>query len=365
MTRLDRKRERKRNLLRASRVTTTYIVVAGISIIILLPMYFLIVLSFMSDREAYSWPLAVVPSFGVELQIGLGDDGSYRMSVFDKNSQKFEPFGPVSFTQSQDDLESVKGFLQRQANCVISKEDLLQKLRQVTPERPVTFKLRKSLLMNYRVFFEVTRDAGPSVWRSVNVALLTIVISLSIGGMAGYAFARYTFKGKNALKLGVLFVRMFPGVAIAIPMVIILGRFGLYDQPLGLSFLYSVGQIALTVWITASIFLSIPVDLEEAALIFGTGKWGAFWHVTLPLALPGLAACAMYSFIGSWNEVIQAIVFTQFRPTFPVVVYQVLVGAKGKVNLVTAGSIAQALPAVLFTLFIRKYLLRMWGGVSV
>ena len=148
-------------------------------------------------------------------------------------------------------------------------------------------------------------------------------------------------------------------------MIIILGRIGLYDQPLGLSLIYSVTQISLTIWITSSVFMSIPVELEEAALIFGSSKFGAFWHVTLPLALPGLAACAMYAFLGSWNEVIQAVVFTQFNPTFPVVVYKVLVGAKGQVNLVTAGSIAQAIPAVLFTLLIRKYIQRMWGGVKV
>jgi multiple sugar transport system permease protein len=318
----------------------------------------------MSDREAYDWPLPAVPSFSVDLRIGLAE-GGYEMSVYDERERRFEPFGPISFTDSEEDLEEVVGFLRRQANAVITPGDLSATLGEVGPNAAVTFRLRKSLIMNYLVFFAVTRDAIPSVLRSVNVALLTIAISLTIGGMAGYAFARYTFRGKNALKLSVLFVRMFPGVAIAIPMVIILGRFGLYDQPLGLSLIYSVGQIALTVWITASIFLSIPVELEEAALIFGTGKVGAFWHVTLPLALPGLAACAMYSFIASWNEVIQAIVFTQFRPTFPVVVYQVLVGAKGNVNLVTAGSIAQALPAVLFTLIIRKYLLRMWGGVRV
>ncbi len=364
MTRIDKQRERKRNLLRASRLATTYIVVIGVSIVILLPMYFLFVLSLMSDREAYDFPLPMTPSFKVELKIRLIDNG-YQMSVFDRRSDSYEVFGPVSFTRSQEDLDDVVGFLRRQANALMTADELLEKLRSVGPDGGVTFTLRKNLLMNYIVFFDVTRDAAGSVVRSINVALLTIVISLSIGGMAGYAFARYTFKGKNALKLSVLFVRMFPGVAIAIPMVIILGRFGLYDQPLGLSLLYSVGQIALTVWITASIFLSIPVDLEEAALIFGTGKLGAFWHVTLPLALPGLAACAMYSFIGSWNEVIQAIVFTQFKPTFPVVVYQVLVGAKGNVNLVTAGSLVQALPAVLFTLIIRKYLLRMWGGVRV
>ena len=144
-------------------------------------------------------------------------------------------------------------------------------------------------------------------------------------------------------------------------------RIGLYDKPIGLSLVYSATQIALTIWITASIFLGIPVELEEAALIFGTTRFGAFRHISLPLALPGLAACAMYAFIESWNEAAQAIILTQFNPTFPVVVYEVLTtaSASGQLNLLTAGSIAQALPAVIFTLFIRKYIVHMWGGVRV
>jgi multiple sugar transport system permease protein len=73
----------------------------------------------------------------------------------------------------------------------------------------------------------------------------------------------------------------------------------------------------------------------------------------------------MYAFIGSWAETAQAIVLTQFNPTFPVVVYQTMVGAKGMVNLIAAGGVTMALPAVLFTILIRKYILQMWGGVKV
>ena len=97
------------------------------------------------------------------------------------------------------------------------------------------------------------------------------------------------------------------------------GQLHVGDHPLGLALVYSVGQIALTVWITAGIFMGIPIELEEAALIFGCTRTKAFMRVTLPLALPGLAACAMYAFICSWNETIQAIVLTQANPTFPVV----------------------------------------------
>jgi multiple sugar transport system permease protein len=182
--------------------------------------------------------------------------------------------------------------------------------------------------------------------------------------MAGYAFARYIFIGKNALKVSVLFVRVFPAVAIAMPMVIILATIGFYDKPIGLSLVYSVGIIALTIWITASIFMGIPVELEEAAQIFGATKLRTFITITIPLALPGLAACAMYAFIGAWNETVSAIILTQFNPTFAVVVYQSVLGATDQVNLAAAGGILMALPMVLFTLFIRKYINQMWGGVT-
>jgi len=263
------------------------------------------------------------------------------------------------------DLAEMSSFLRRKTNSLVTEKQLRTHLEPCPPGAVATITLKRDWLANYRTFFRVTQQAGPALWRSVYTAALTIAISLSLGGLAGFAFARYTFRGREALKVGVLFVRMFPSVSIAIPMVVLLGRMGLYDSPAGLALVYAVGQIALSVWITASVFLGIPVELEEAAQIFGASRGGALWHITLPLALPGLAACAMYAFIGAWNETVQAIVLTQFQPTFPVVVYQSLVGAKGMVNLVAAGGVVMALPAVLFTLMIRRYILRMWGGVTV
>ena len=73
----------------------------------------------------------------------------------------------------------------------------------------------------------------------------------------------------------------------------------------------------------------------------------------------------MYAFLGAWNETVAAIILTQFNPTFPVVVYQSLLGAVGQVNLAAAGGIAMAIPALIFTFFIRRYIRQMWGGVTV
>jgi len=422
--------------------TVFYIFVAGIAMVIILPIYFLVSISFMSDQEAYDWPIALAPAFSNTFLLQQSDDipGGFLISVYSRSKKDF------SVIFDSDDLGKMIDFVNRKTSSKIPKsllEEKIQELNQITAQNKaqitelkkqlkeeninisrlnrdivkakqklklidpedetfreirenyekqlevktqekslaeeriaqiekklreiggVTFKVRKNIFASYITFFRVTSDSVGALLRSIQVALLTVLISLSIGGMAGYAFARYVFKGKNMLKLSVLFVRMFPGIAIAMPMVIILAQMGFYDKPIGLSLVYSVGQIGMTTWITASIFMGISVELEEAAQVFGTSRWGAFFKVTLPLALPGLAASAMYAFIGSWSETAQAIVLTQFNPTFPVVIYQTLVGTKGMINLVAAGSVTLAFPAVLFTMIIRRYILQMWGGVRV
>ncbi|SHH41715.1 carbohydrate ABC transporter permease [Thermosipho atlanticus] len=417
--------------------TLFYIVIAGIILVILTPIYFLIVISLMSDQEAYDWPTQLVPSFFNRYKLEIVD-GKYLISVYSNAKKQYSTLIQTS------NFEELQKFVRSKTNSTIKKEifdnevkklkklieqneeeinklrtqiktfeaklnrvtvnlvklkSQLKKAKEANMENlipiinenitklekekneyntqlvnlnarleeigSVKFIVPKHLFDNYVNFFRVTSNALPALFRSIQVAVLTVLISLTIGGMAGYAFARYNFKGKNLLKLSVLFVRMFPGISIAMPMVIILINMGFYDRPIGLSLVYSVGQIGMTIWITASIFMGISTELEEAAMVFGTTRMGAFFKITLPLAFPGLAASAMYAFIGSWSETAQAIVLTQFNPTFPVVVYQTLVGAKGLINLTAAGGVSLALPAVVFTLIIRKYILQMWGGIKV
>jgi len=345
-----------RRVMRHARRTSLYVVATGIAAVILTPLFFLGSLSLMSDLEAYNeWPLPAAPGWHVRRQLeDLGD--RCRVAAFSRSAGEY-----LTLNESADPAE-LASFLRRKTNARLSTSDLAQRIAALPDGGSTRFVVRNKLLANYATFFRVTPEAVPALVRSVQTALATIALSLLFGGAAGYAFARFRFRGRHGLKLGVLFVRMFPAVAIAMPMVIVLGRVGLYDRPLGLSLVYAVGQMALTVWVTASVFAGIPVELEEAALVFGTSRAGAFRRVTLPLAFPGLCACAMYAFIGSWNETIQALVLTQFHPTFPVVVYQTLVGSKGMVNLAAAGGVTMALPAVVFAFFIRRYILTMWGA---
>ena len=347
------------NLGKLARTTTLYIVVVAVALIMMTPIYFIVQLSFLSIREAYSFPLPLLPALSSELQLEHGEHG-YLLSIYDQTTGSFET------TIDTADLEKLQVYLKSQLATPMTMEDIEQQIARLDTQDMVRFTRRKDLLSNFRTFFSVAGyNSVPALIRSLQICALTIVISLTIGGMAGYAFARFAFKGKDLLKFSVLFVRMFPGVAIAIPMVKILAQMNFYDRPIGLSLVYSVGNIALTVWITASIFMGIPESLEEAAQVFGATKLQAFLRITLPLALPGLAAAAMYAFLGAWNETVAAIILTQFNPTFSVVVYQTVLGAVGQVNLAAAGGIAMALPAVVFTFFIRRYIHQMWGGVTI
>ncbi len=344
-------------LIKASRRTMFYLFVVSITVMIITPLFFLISLSFLSTDASYSYPLPLLPSLSENYELTTGERG-YLLSLEQRN-------GEYKTMLDTDDMEKMAVYMKTRLSTPISIPELEELTARVDHEGTVYFKRRSDLLNNYYTFFQITRDAGPAFIRSLQIAGMTILISLSIGGLAGYAFARYTFIGKNLLKFSTLFVRMFPAIAIALPMVIILAKMGFYDQPIGLSLVYSIGSIALTIWITSSIFMGIPESLEEAAQVFGATKFQAFLRVTFPLALPGLAAAAMYAFLGAWNETVSAIILTQFNPTFSVVVYQSLVGATGQVNLAAAGGMVMAIPSVIFTFFIRRYIRQMWGGMTI
>jgi len=352
--------KKMKDIKKVAKQTSFYIFVAGLTIAFLFPLFFLVSLSFLSVREAYQYPLPLTPAIQTKFKAVKSDRG-YLLSVYNAVTKEYQT------VQDTGDFEKLSDYMQYQLATNMEPAEIEQALSKLENQDEVFFQHRKNLLSNYQTFFRVagTGQAVPALIRSLQICAMTILLSLSIGGTAGYAFARYVFKGRDALKFSVLFVRMFPGVAIALPMVIILANMGFYDKPIGLSLVFSVGSIALTVWITASVFMGIPVSLEEAAEVFGATKFQAFMRITLPLAFPGLAAASMYAFLGAWNETVASLILTTFNPPFSVIVYQTVLGAVGQVNLAAAGGLVHALPAIIFTFFIRKYINQMWGGVTV
>ena len=210
-------------------------------------------------------------------------------------------------------------------------------------------------------FFVNSYGVLASTMNSVWVALLTIGITLLIAAPAGYALARFVFRGREAFRLGILVTRMFPTALLAVPLIVLYYRLGIYDTLLGVAFIHAAMALPFAVLITTSIFVGVPKELEEAAMTLGCSRLGAFLRMTLPLALPGLAAAAMFTFVISWNEVFAAAVLTTNNRTLPA---QVLTSLRASpLYFRFAGGLFMTLPALIFIFLIRRYLIQMWGGV--
>jgi len=207
------------------------------------------------------------------------------------------------------------------------------------------------------LFFKL--EAWQSTLTSVKVAGLTILFSFALGLPAAYALSRYIFRGKNFLKLLILGTRMFPLMVLAIPLLIIFMKIGLSDTVYGVALAHTAMALPLVILVSSSILSSISVEYEEAAMIFGLSRLGAFFRITLPLALPGLAASAIFAFIISWNEVFVAAILTLTNRTLPAHILQTAMASPDYFKF-TAGFI-MAVPALVFIFFVRKHLVTMWG----
>jgi len=205
----------------------------------------------------------------------------------------------------------------------------------------------------------IALDVSKAILNSIIVAIMTIAISFALGLPAGYAFAKYIFPGRDALRLLIIGLRMFPIMVIAIPLVTLYMKLGLDDTLLGVALAHTAMALPFVIIITSSIFAGVPRELEEAALVFGLDRKGAFLRITMPLALPGLAAAAIFTFIMSWNEVFIASVLTLTNRTLPAFILTSAMAATDFIKF--AAGFIMILPAMIFVFIARKYLITMWG----
>jgi multiple sugar transport system permease protein len=194
---------------------------------------------------------------------------------------------------------------------------------------------------------------------SVEVAVLCMVFSLLLGAPAGYALARYAFRGAGAYRLVILLTRAFPVGILALPLTVTFIRLNLYDSSLGVALMHTALALPFAVLVSASLFQAIPRELEEAAWVFGCSRLKAFLRVVLPLALPGVAATAIFAFVISWNEVFAASVLTVRHRTLTAYLLAVL--AESPLHLQFAGGFVLIVPSVLFIFLVRRHLFAMWG----
>ena len=211
-------------------------------------------------------------------------------------------------------------------------------------------------------FFVNANGVLPALWRSVIVATVTLFFSTLIGAPAGYAIARFVFPGRDAFRLTVLSTRAFPIVILSIPLAVTFISWGIYDSIWGVALMHTALALPFTVLITSSIFVGVPRDLEEAALTLGCTPASAFVKVVMPLALPGLAAASIFTFVLSWNEVFAAVILTLRERTLPALILSQLNDSPIPFRFAAAWFLMA--PSLVFIFVIRRYLLGLWGRVS-
>jgi multiple sugar transport system permease protein len=184
----------------------------------------------------------------------------------------------------------------------------------------------------------------------------TMVLVLAIGVPAGYAAARYDFRGKNAVLFLLMMTVMVPGIVTLIPQYFLAVQLGLHDTYLLLILIFGAWQVPTVLWIMRGFFQNIPRELDESALVDGCSRIGAFLRIVLPLSVPGIAAAAIIVFVWVWNEFIIALNLTASNATRPLTVgIYFFVGETGiQWGGMSAGAIVALLPVIIFFILLQR-----------
>ncbi|MES2142858.1 MAG: carbohydrate ABC transporter permease [Pseudomonadota bacterium] len=200
---------------------------------------------------------------------------------------------------------------------------------------------------------------GGRFLNSVIIGFGSTALSIILGTMAAYAFSRFRIPLKDDLLFFILSTRMMPPIAVAIPIYLMFRQLGLSDTHLGMILLYTGVNISLAVWLIHGFMDEIPREYEEAALIDGYTRFQAFRKVVLPQAATGIASTAIFCLIFAWNEYAFAVLLTsgnaQTAPPF----IPTIIGVGGQDwPAVAAGATLFLMPVMIFTILLRKHLLR-------
>ncbi|WP_414899454.1 carbohydrate ABC transporter permease [Rhizobium cremeum] len=193
---------------------------------------------------------------------------------------------------------------------------------------------------------------------SLIVSITSTVVSLAIGMAGGYAFARYRFKGKSGIFLGLMLTRTVPGIALSLPLFFVYSKLGIIDSHFGLILAYVALNVPFTIWLIDGFFRQVPKDLAEAAQIDGCTRWQAFWQVEFPLAGPGIASAGIFAFLTSWNEFALASQLTRSvtSKTLPVGLLDYTAEFTIDWRGMCALAVVMIIPALVLTFIVQKHL---------
>lgn len=206
------------------------------------------------------------------------------------------------------------------------------------------------------------RSFGQYFVNSLIVAIGSTACALVLGTLAAYSLARFRLPRRldEKLALWILSTRMMPAIVTAVPLFLIMRDLRLVNTRVSLVIVYAAFNLPFVVWMMRSFFAEVPRDLEEAAMVDGDSRLGAFRRIVLPLVTPGLAATAVFCLVVSWNEFLFALVLTQTDDamTLPVGIAGRVTQYGIKWGAMSAASVVAIVPILAFALAVQKYLVR-------
>jgi ABC-type glycerol-3-phosphate transport system permease component len=232
---------------------------------------------------------------------------------------------------------------------------------------PPTLWPRTFTLANLERLFAETRFVTYFV-NSLKVSLATVALTLAVSTPAAYSLTRYRFAGREAVAATVLFAYMFAPIMIIIPFYVMMRFIGLNNTHLGLVLAYSAFCLPFALWMLRSFFQSIPVDIEDAAMVDGASRPKVVLYIVLPLALPGVVATGIFTFILAWNDYIFARVLLSADElkTLPVGIADLYNASVVDWGMIMAAGLLVIMPVLGVFVFIQKYMVAglASGGVK-
>ncbi|MEW1829266.1 MULTISPECIES: carbohydrate ABC transporter permease [unclassified Streptomyces] len=216
-------------------------------------------------------------------------------------------------------------------------------------------------LDNFRRALDIADFWGP-VGRSLIVSLSVVVIGVVVGLLAALAISRFAFRGRKIVIVGILAVQMVPLVSMIIPVFLLLNDLDQYDKLSGLVITYLTFILPFTVWTLRGFIVNIPKELEEAAMVDGCSRTGAFIRVVFPLLAPGMVATSVYGFIQAWNEYLYALMLlSQEHQTATVWLGNFTTKHGTEYAPMMAGATMMAVPIVVLFLIVQR---KMAAGLT-
>lgn len=192
---------------------------------------------------------------------------------------------------------------------------------------------------------------------SIIISAGAVILSVGFSCLAGYGVTRFKFRGKQSFLTFLLVTQMFPSIMMLIPYYKVLSTYNLKDTYLGMILVYISFTIPFCSWMMVGFFKTIPLELDEAAIIDGCSRWRAFRQIVLPMTLPGISSSAIYAFITAWNEYMfaQILINNPELKTVPLGMAELNGYYKILWNDMMAASVIASLPLIVLFIFLQKY----------